>query len=186
MEITMPDLQSELSKAITAWNEPAPAPRTHFFKPTNNVSRETFNFVKANPGITRTAATKQLAAKGFNEKSVSSLFVQFLKQGQMRESNGGIYTTQSEYTPLKAHSTVKAAAKNAARKADYAARMAKRRETLAKKRAALTELEGAALQGPVETSSAVAAPEFSAEEFVNGLTLKQAKAVYGELRKVFE
>jgi len=186
----MPDLQSELSKVITTWEAPEPpempSQPVHRFQPTTNTSRAVFEFVRDNPGIRRAVAVDRLTELGHKRASVSSLITQFVRQSQMRSSNGGVYTTTSEYTPLKANSTVKNAKKAAAKKADYAARMDKRKATLAKKRAALTELEDKALLGPVEEPRVVAAPEFNAEEFVNGLTLKQAKAVYGELKKVFD
>lgn len=182
----MPDIQSELSKAITAWQEPeTPAKPTHLFQPTTNTTRVTFEFVRDNPGIKRTAVTTKLAAQGHNAKSVRSLLTQFVRQGQMRDSNGGVYTTVSAYTPLKAYSTVKSAKKVADKKADYAARMAKRKETLAKKRT-VQEMKAAALAAlPVGVPAVTPAPPFDASMWVDGLTLKQAKAVYEELKKVF-
>jgi hypothetical protein len=182
----MPDLQSELSKAITAWQEPeTPAKPAHLFQPTTNTTRVTFEFVRDNPGIKRTAAIAKLAAQGHNAKSVGSLITQFVRQGRMRDSNGGVYTTVSEYTPLKGSSSVRAAKRAAAKKADYAARVAKSRETRARKAALRTELEDKALLGPVEAPAVTPAPPFDASVWVDGLTLKQAKAVYEELKKVF-
>lgn len=182
----MPDLQSELSKVINDWSEPvATAKPAHLFRPTTNTTRVTFEFVRDNPGIKRTAAVAKLAGQGHNAKSVSSLLGQFVRQGQMRDSNGGVYTTVAEYKPLKASSTVKRTAKAAAKKADYAARMAKRKDTLAKKRALRDELDDKALLGPVEAPTVAPAPPFDASVWVDGLTLKQAKAVYEELKKVF-
>lgn len=177
----MPDLQSELNKVINSWDNPATAPasRTYFFKPTNNVSRETFNIVRDNPGVSRVSAIKMLGARGFKERSVSSLFVQFVRQGQMRESNNGLYVTQAEYTPLKSYATIKRKVAAAA----AATPKPKRKYTRDPAKAAA---KAAVYEEHENYNPTAAVTEFNAEDFVNGLTLKQAKAVYSELKKVFE
>lgn len=161
----MPDLKSELTKVIASWEPPeVPAP-PHRFQPSTNTSRATFDFVRDNPGIRRATALNRLIDLGHKKASVSSLLVQFIRQGQMRETNGVLFVTQPEYTPLKASTTMKNAKKP---KRNY------------------TRKVGAELPVTMEEPKAAAVPEFNAEDFVNGLTLKQAKAVYSELKKVFE
>lgn len=112
----MPDLKSELSKVLQAWdaqdNEPtaiaiptltkeptmtqAITPRTI----TTNVTRETFNFVKANPGIRRQAVIKGLVQKGQKEKSVAAMVSQLLRNGNIEYIGDGLFATQAEYEPL--------------------------------------------------------------------------------------
>lgn len=132
-----------------------------YFQTTNNVTRETFNFVRDNPGYSRIAAADMLAAKGFKKSSTTSLLGQMVKQGLMREHNGHIFTTQSEYTPLKA----------SAKAAKAAAKPAPKVETKVKR---------------VASTNTLLAEEFDAEKFVDGMTLKQAKAVYDVLSKIFK
>lgn len=165
----MPDLKSELSKVINAWEAPAaPAAPTgrKFFTATNNVTRVTFEYVKAHPGLTRVDVANALEAQGYKKSSTSSILGQMLKQGLLRTEGGGVFTTQPQYTPLK---TSKLAA---VRKASV---VPKRNFVRKEKPVQVAEPEA-----KVSVPSA-----FNAEEFVNALTLKQAKAVFEELKKVF-
>ncbi len=163
----MPDLQTELSKVITAWeapetSEPASAkPVQRPFQITTNTSRATFDYIRDNPGVSRVQATSALGTQGHKRTSVSSLLVQMLKQGLLRDSNGALFVTQPEYAPIKAR-LVKAP------KAPAIKRKPKAQAPVAAPKA----------EAPVPT-------EFDAEEFVNALTLKQAKAVFVKLKEVF-
>jgi hypothetical protein len=180
----MPDLQTELSKVINAWEAPEAsvavakrAPPQHAFKVTTNTSRATFDYIRDNPGVSRAQAVHALTEQGYKRTSTSSLMVQMLRQGMLRESNGALFVAQAEYTPVKARlvkptKPVKAPATKAKRK--YVRRNA------AAKAAAYEAHENynpTALDTPTK--------EFDAEEFVNALTLKQAKAVFMKLKEVF-
>ena len=132
-----------------------------YFQTTNNVTRETFNYVRDNPGLTRIYVAQALEKQGFKKASTTSLLGQMVKQGLMREHNGHLFTTQSDYTPLKA--SAKAAAKPA--------KPAPKVETKVKR---------------VASTNTLLAEEFDAEKFVDGMTLKQAKAVYDVLFKIFK
>jgi hypothetical protein len=172
----MPDIQSELSKVISAWETPAaPAPTGRkFFTATNNVTRATFDYVKAHPGLTRIDVANALDSQGYKKSSTTSILGQMLKQGLMRTEGGGLFTTQSQYTPLK---TSKLAA---VRKATAHPKRKYVRKNAAAKAAAYEAHEN---YNP--TALGNQPTEFNAEEFVNSLTLKQAKAVFEELKKVF-
>ena len=105
----MPTLQLELKKlenfSFDDEGKIQPQGRAmlpHAFKPTNNVSRETFNYIKENPGVTRTTMGAALEKKGFKRSSVVSLSSQFVQQGMVKAVNHGLFVTQDEYTPLKA------------------------------------------------------------------------------------
>lgn len=169
----MPDLQTELNKVITSWDtpEPAPAKTRHLFQPTTGVSRATFDYIKAHPGLSRAQITRDLMDHGHKKASVSSLVVQMIRQGTLREVNGGVFTARAEYTPIKPR-LVRAA---------QAALPTKRKYT----RKAKPEVKPV-VAAPVAVAPAPAVPaEFDADEFVNGLTLKQAKAVYLKLQEFF-
>jgi hypothetical protein len=115
-ENLMPDLNTALRKALDEWEPPvpipppAPAPTKEYFTVTNNVCRNTFNFVRDNPGMTRVEEARELAKQGYKTGSVSSLLGQMLKQGLMRESAYLLYATTNEYTPIKSTKALKALA----------------------------------------------------------------------------
>ena len=100
----MPDLKSELSKVINAW-EPTPAPTKEepkkYFTTTNNVCRATFECIKYNPGSTRKEVVDSLTSKGYKESSTTTLIGQMIKQSHVRESNGLLYAINTDYAPLK-------------------------------------------------------------------------------------
>ena len=145
---------------------------------TNNVSRITFNYLRDNAGVTRADATLALEHAGFNAGSVTSLIGQMLKNRMVRDENGGIYPNQKEYTPLRA---LKPAFKHKAKRA------------YTRKEAPAAGLPALALQQPspvverqVVLHPALGAPfEWSVDSVLDKLSVKQAMAVYGELRKIF-
>jgi hypothetical protein len=127
----MPDMQtaltSALSRTLQQWDDddegtvvpvPIPAsiqpvsssfPSTSNQKPamlnqhkiTNNVSRETFSYIKNNPGSTRMEIIKGLEHKGFAKGSVSSLIAQMRRSYMVHETNGLWYADVNEYVPIK-------------------------------------------------------------------------------------
>jgi hypothetical protein len=70
-------------------------------KITNNVSRVTFNYVRDNPGSTRTEIITALGHQGFGKGSVSSLLAQMRKSKMMHDTNGLWYADVKEYAPIK-------------------------------------------------------------------------------------
>jgi hypothetical protein len=145
-------------ESITTKAKEATMPK-QFFVTTNNVTRTTFDFVLNNPGKTRIEIARRLAEQGFAKGSTSSLLGQFIKQGQIAERNGFLFAQQTEYRPLKASQRKPAVVEAPAPKAE--------------KPKAKTE----------------AAPQINAawdaETLLNNLSIKQARALYDELRKIF-
>jgi hypothetical protein len=98
----MPDLKSELSKVINAWEPEAtkeePKP---YFSVTNNVCRSTFEHIRDNPGKTRKEVCSALAERGYKASSTTTLIGQMIKQSHVRESNGLLYAINTEYKTLK-------------------------------------------------------------------------------------
>lgn len=79
----------------------APAHPSHF-KPTNNVTKTTFEYIRDNPHVKRSDAIKALAAQGFNPGSVSSLIGQMVLQHIFYQDDAGqLSTNMREYVPLK-------------------------------------------------------------------------------------
>jgi hypothetical protein len=110
----MPDLHTEMQKILRTWEEPYPQPETTeqpkettVFKPTNNVSQQTFNFVRDNAGCTRVHAIQKLVQSGHKKSSVTSLIGQMLRQGHITKNNYGmLYPNGDEYRPIKAAKAV--------------------------------------------------------------------------------
>jgi hypothetical protein len=182
----MPDIKSALEKALNEW-EPAPAPKPEpapakaYFTVTNNVCRVTFEYVRDNPGKTRVEVAKTLEARGYKSGSVSSLLGQMLKQGMMRESAHLLYVTTNEYAPLKSSKALKVAQEKA-------------QQTTRKKVVLISKRTGEVIPSASAGIAALpttreAAPQINsawdAETLLNNLSIKQARALYDELRKIF-
>ena len=167
----MPDIASALQKALSDWEPtPTPTPATPTDKPyftvTNNVTRVTFDYVRDNPGKTRKEVAVALEKQGFKPSSVTSLLGQMVKQGLFRESNELLYVTTGEYTPLKSSKKMKAVAEK---------QQAPQRKVVTITRRAAPEAE------PTPQINAA----WDAETLLNNLSIKQARALYDELRKIF-
>ena len=175
----MPDLKTEMSKVLNEWENHEQSIRTPkkmangrvVFTVTNNVSRETFNYVKASPNSTSAQVCAVLEKRGFKESSVGSLLVQFVKQGMMSRDESGRYKTLvPEYTPLKSN--------KAARAAQPPKRKVGRPKGTSMGIAALKAEAGGKVTG-------VIASQWDAETVINNIGLKQARALYDELKKIF-
>lgn len=125
----MPDIQtafkSALSKTLQTWDDEGDtAPTsvakqpvslsfsptsnqkptmTSLFNITNNVSRETFNYIKNNPGSTRKEIMRALEDKGLAGGSVSSLIAQMRRNKMIHVTNDLYYADIPEYRPIKSN-----------------------------------------------------------------------------------
>jgi hypothetical protein len=164
----MPDIKTALEKALNEW-EPEPTPAKPYFTVTNNVTRVTFEYVRDNPGKTRIEVAKALEKQGFKPGSVSSLLGQMIKQGMMRENANLLYATTNEYAPLKGSKVLKGLS-------------AKPQEQQRKVVKLVNTRTG-------EVLNSTPAPQINtawdAETLLNNLSIKQARALYDELRKIF-
>ena len=101
----MPDLKTALTQALEEW-EPSTTKEkkmpTHNFKPTNNNTRLTFNYVRDNPGLTAKQVGEHMASIGQKAHSSIAMMSAAVKNGIMRkDANNRYYATVSEYIPLK-------------------------------------------------------------------------------------
>ena len=167
----MPDIKTALEKALNEW-EPEPTPETTPTKPyftvTNNVTRITFDYVRDNPGKTRKEIAVALEAQGFKTGSVTSLLGQMIKQGMMRESAHLLYVTTNEYGPLKSSKKLALLNKPPAPQ---------------RKVVTLVNPSTGKVLNPQPAPQINAA--WDAETLLNNLSIKQARALYDELRKIF-
>jgi predicted SPOUT superfamily RNA methylase MTH1 len=165
----MPDIATALRQALDDWEPPTAAPAASptapYFTVTNNVTRVTFNFVRDNPGKTRVEVAKALEQQGYKAGSVSSLLGQMLKQGMMRESAHLLYVTMNEYAPLKSARALKA--------------QAAKPQAQQRKIVTITRRAAPVAEPTPEVT------EWSVESVIGHLNIRQASAVYNELRKLF-
>jgi hypothetical protein len=169
----MPDLKSELSKVLNEWNPAETTTMTQgaskpYFTVTNNVTRITFDYVRDNPGKTRKEVATALEVQGFKPSSVTSLLGQMLKQGVMRESAHLLYVTTSEYAPLKSSKRLA---------------LSKKPQEQQRKVVKLVNTRTGEVLNPTPAPQINAA--WDAETLLNNLSIKQARALYDELRKIF-
>ena len=106
----MPDLHTEMQKILHAWEQPETTEETKettVFKPTNNVTQATFNFIRDNSGCARHDAIRLLVLQGHKKSSVSSLIGQMLRQGHIwKDGDGLLRPNAKEYTPIKSSKTL--------------------------------------------------------------------------------
>jgi hypothetical protein len=197
----------ETSVQPTQTTHPVPSSA---FKPTNNVTRETFNYVRDNPGISRIKATNDLVAKGFSGKTVSALISQMVQQEMFHRDNYNcLRALVPEYTPLKTYSTVvtkKLAELMPRAHLRMVMRDGKRmliedkpkprkkavaapKRTYTRRTQVVDTVEAAPLpvtmvEEPVVVAPAVR-PQVTGNDILNQLTLVQAKQLYDELKKFF-
>lgn len=167
----------------------------------NNVSRETFNYVRDNPGKTRKQVIQDLVAKGFKETSVSSLINQLTVSNQITRGVGDVLIANAkEYVPLKAAALKKLRASKQASKAKEilakakAARAEKRaaKQTPARSQATVVEEPKQKYQPKEAAGIAALSPttmpliDLTAEKILDTLGVRQAKVLYAELKKIFE
>lgn len=167
----------------------------------NNVSRETFNYVRDNPGKTRKQVVQDLVAKGFKETSVSSLINQLTVSNQITRGVGDVLIANAkEYVPLKAAALKKLRASKQASKAKEilakakAARAEKRaaKQTPARSQATVVEEPKQKYQPKEAAGIAALSPttvpliDLTAEKILDTLGVRQAKVLYAELKKIFE
>ena len=166
----MPDIATALREALNEWEPPAPtpppAPSKPYFTVTNNVTRITFEYVRDNPGKTRKEIAVALEAQGFKSSSVTSLLGQMIKQGVMRESAHLLYVTTNEYEPLKSSKKLKA--------------MAAKPQAPQRKVVKIVNTRTGEVVNPRPEIK-----EWSVESVIGGLNVRQAMAVYMELKKIF-
>jgi hypothetical protein len=96
----MNNIPDALKSAVAQWEQEDR--KVSLFKPTNNVSRETFNFIKGRPNGTTQTLTIELAKRGFKATSTSTLVAQMVKQGMVeKDAAGRLKALVPEYTPLR-------------------------------------------------------------------------------------
>jgi hypothetical protein len=175
-----------LTQIIDAWEDDEPLPQLQpqpqekqaMKNPplniTTNVSRATFYFIRANPGLTKEEICKRLVDEGYKASSVTSLISQLRRTSQIEPRDDKYYALMNDYVPINQVAT-------------RAMRKHKQQKAAAKS-------EGIAALHPVATPAPTPAPAPAyapvvipneIEHILNTLPIKQARALYDELHKVF-
>ena len=177
---TLNNWEQDEKKQITQQQEKPMG--TQLFRTTNNVTRETFNYIKNNPNKTTPEVCEALEKRGFKESSVHSICAQLSKQGQVVKDG---YTKRmvavgNEYQPLKSASKFKSL--NAPKPAPKVLKVVKRRE--APQDAGIAAI---APQEKVDTSRStiVLNRNWTAQGVVDKLSVMQARELYDLLKKIF-
>lgn len=174
----MPDIKTALTTALSTWEQDdqriqqekqVQKQLPQLFKTTNNVSRETFNYVRDNPKANTRHVCEVLGKQGFNPNSVGSLLTQFVKQGQMaRDHNNQYITLVPEYTPLKSTKKFRSEGKRVNKIVSIKSK---------------PKSEGiAALQ--VDTTPKVK-PSWDVDTVLDTMSIVQARTLYDALKKIF-
>ena len=183
----MPDIKTALTNVLSQWEQDEKKQITQqqekpmgkqLFSTTNNVTRETFNYIKNNPNKTTAEVCAELAKRGFKEGSVTSICAQLSKQGQVVKDG---YTKRmvavgTEYQPLKSASAFKT-------------QKPETRVIKIVKREKPTQNAGLASIAPKEDTTRKAAliflNDFDPNDVVNKLSVVQARELYDLLKKIF-
>lgn len=177
----MPDIQTALKAALSTWEKDEQQtikektmPRLLFI-PTNNVSRDTFNYVFNNPNKTSAEICAALVAQGHKRASIHSLLTQMVRGGLIQRVDEKFTALTSEYRPLKSYTQLK----NAEKKANKAlAKPAAKSQNKPKAKGITALVEPSASKAQVTTV-------WDAETVINNIGLKQAHALYKELSTYF-
>lgn len=173
---------------ISATPASAPAPASSV-----NASRTIFDIVRKHPGIERDECVVKAVALGVVRGSATSLVAQFVTADIFEYRQSALFAKVTEYeSPSTAIRRLRLEAQEQAEAQRRAEITAKRLATLAEnKRHKQGKLEKPTTAVAVAVAPVAAPPTpavvatFDPAEIVEALTLRQARAVYDELKKIF-
>lgn len=162
----------------------------------SNVSRITFNFVRDNPGMHHDHVVERLSGQGFNANSVSALIYQMLRVRLfVADANGKLSSVLKEYVPIPASliRKKKPKAKTPPVLDAAHARMPRVFDPAPKsKQVTIVNTRTGEVINPkpegiaaLPTTNAPTPAAWTVESVVDKLNVRQAMAVYDELRKIF-
>lgn len=167
---------TELKKTINDWAKDEKK-TPHLFEPSNNVSRATFNLVKANPGCEVKTIVKIAENQGHKATSVTSLLAQLTRVGQIRKNEQGqMWVTQHEYTPIKVKDL-----RLAKEKAEKERRAAERAVRKAQREANKAKPVSVQPTPPAKPQTATILPD-NIDQLLSTLSFTQAIALYKKLK----
>jgi hypothetical protein len=173
-------IQPQQEKTVPTTNT---APTTTEKKEIPNVSRITFEFIRDNPGLTHKQVTDRLVAQGYKENTVSSLAYQMLRvRLVVADANGGLTAVVREYVPIQTSLQRKKKAKVAPPKSKQVTIVNTRTgEVINPKPSGIAALPTHQIAAAMYPTPA----EWSVDSVIGSLNVRQAMAVYAELRNIF-
>jgi len=181
-ENKMADMKSELKKVINAWedkpetddatdNTIPEVPQVEI-KSNASVSQTVFDYVRDNPNATRAQVAQALSKRGYRETTVVALVSQFIRQKLFVFGVGkGLIVTRKTYTPMYHKDNKPAAPQGIAAIAPSAPTT----PTATQPRPTWAPLAA-------EAWTALTTEAWTVESVVDKLNIRQARAVYNELR----
>lgn len=142
------------------------------FVPTVGVAQAVFDYIQKNSGCARTQAIATLIKQGYKKSSVTSLITQNLRAGTFKlDDEKNVFCVSKEYRPTP---SAKALRKKLAKPVKAAKPVA---PTKHKQSAGIAALK--------VDSGVLGVKVFDPKEFLNTLSVMQARSLYDELKKVF-
>lgn len=130
------------------------------------VSQAVFYYVLNHPNCTRTQLRDGIVNAGYKESSVSSLLTQNIRAGYFQEIEGKLTTTMTEYKPVSYKIKKKGASKKLHRKTKPRTQPS--------------------VEAVTETPKAMPVAVHNDVDYIlSTLPIKQARALYDELHKIF-
>lgn len=179
----MADLQTALATALQEWepetkqeSKQMETKQPQLFKPTNNVSRETFNFIKAHYGCTSTQVKDAMVERGYKKSSVHSLITQMVRNKLViRGLDGRLATVVPEYVPIKNR-------KPTAKKVKAKPKLTKKQQEIVKDLVAPpTDTAPEAGTTPIDYTYFL-----TAKYVIQNIRVGEAKLLHKELVRIFE
>lgn len=175
----MPDIKTALQTALSTWEKDdqqtikeKTMPK-NVFKPTNNVSRNTFDYIKANPNMNSTEICAAMEAHGHKRTSVHSLLTQMVRGGLAQRVDEKYSVLIDEYRPMKSYKQLLRAEK-------------KTKKPLAKSAfKSQNKSKAKGITALVEPPVPQVKTAWDAETVINNIGLKQAHTLYKELSTYF-
>jgi hypothetical protein len=188
----------DVKKIAREWDkdtQPTEPTKPYHFRVTNNVTRTTFDLIKASPGCMRADIVALATKQNYNPSSVSSLIAQLVRVGQVRrEADGRLYVTQNEYTSIK-HKDLRKAQEQILKERRKRTRLAKQALAEAKKQvqeekkveqraeakpARIVEARPAPVATPTPAPASLSS--FDADQLLSTLSFTQAITLYKKLK----
>jgi hypothetical protein len=153
-----------------------------------NVSRVTFYFIRDHAGMTSEQVVNKLLEQGFKATTVTTLIGQMLRMRMiMADEQGRLSAVVREYIPIQAKGPKPAAKKPT--------RVPRPEVSYERKQVTLVNTRTGEVLNPKPAPAGIAAlattatyptpPEWTVESVIGSLNVRQAMAVYSELRGIF-
>jgi hypothetical protein len=159
------------------------------FVPTVGVSEAVFNYVRDNPGKTRTEIINTMVAQGFKASSVSSLVGQYLRMDYFfKDGKETYHTAQKEYKPLPSTKTqirYAQAKVKALKKPKTITLVTKKAKTPKPEAAGIAALKADTTDKALPLPLSLPVNKFEPGALIDSLSVMQARELYDMMKRIF-